>query len=246
MNHRSFLLIILVLLCFFKVNSQKRLSVDIGLRALKPTGGFFGKRIDGTIISSEFITTIEPFYSLAFDNTDTSKIGYSFRFTNGRKNFASHYPAYSYKNNLEEEVVAVGITSVNGFWMNYYELFMGANKSFSKYLLVRFGPYIIYNSKKELYPDGPRYEYRYSPFTQSSLFTRLEVGAQLHLNAYLPLGKHFNLQLSGLGGYSFNDLRKDKWENATVTVWEGRIFKMESDKLSAFHYQLSFGLGYQW
>lgn len=237
-----------ILLCLFvfqDVRGQNKVIVAAQYQFNTLYGGF-----DYTIPQRGVGNQIRLDYSHA---VDSSFYGYSVGLVYGKKSFVTGYPLF-YAAGIEPDIYAV--VDAQRYGMGYAFPFMGifAGGMLRAGRFVEFKPaiYADYNGTRILEEylggiDGTIF-YPYSP---STLWKRIELGGQLQLNVQVPIGRHFSIGLTGSIGRSFNDLRKDKWEDATALLLLSPIgstyyYDWQSRKLTDKFTTWGIQMGYSW
>lgn len=238
----SFLL--LVLISNPQVLAQSSVTLGYSILASEPKGGF------------EYSTpynTQNSYFSIGFDQRDSSLVGYSIQFRTGMKSPTYGYPFIQYFNYLDDQYICYLYPNLvyQGVVFRYYEAFAGATLYGGRIIQVRLGPYISYNSPKTLDREPNTDSNYYFPASAKDMYTRIEFGGQLQLSLHLPIGKHFFLAGDGTIGTSFNDLRKDQWKDAfqqvpSVPEGEPQYVNMNSEKVSNRFYSYGLGIGFTW
>ncbi len=222
------------------VFAQSNLSLSYGFLTIHPQGGFE---------YSEPLRGINGRISLGYDRRDSNLIGFSAHLAAGHKYMTFSYPVFYACEDFNGPYVCVDPTvAPQGYTFRYFEAFAGATLFGGRIVQFRLGPYISYNSQNSRatsFEVDPDYYY---PYTLKDMYKRIEFGGQVQLSLMLPIGKHFFMQVNGLLGTSFNDLRKDKWEDArSVLVFgSGEYVKMNSEKVTNRFYSYSLGIGFTW
>lgn len=231
---------VVLTLSLLNSEAQTNLAIQYGRLTMQPKGGFE---------YAEPFRTSENRFSIGFNSRDSSLIGFSAHFATGEKDFTFSYPVFYACEDFNGPYVCVDPTvAPQGFVFRYLETFVGATLFGGRIVQFRLGPYIAYNSQNSRatsFEVDPDYYY---PYTLKDMYKRIELGGQVQLSLMLPIGKHFFLQANGLLGTSFNDLRKDKWEDAkSVLVFgNGEYVKMNSEKVSNRFYSYGLGIGFTW
>ncbi len=244
LNNERLKAIFLTLLVVFLVSAsfgQSTLSAGFSMYHHKPKGG---------LQYSEPLANNTRRISLGLALFDSCNVGLSLQFATGNKYMMFNNPLFAKCADADGNVYPClnADKPPQGFIFPYYELFAGASLKGGRFFRLCIGPYATFNSAKNkqyAFTLDPRF---YFPNTLNDIYKRLEFGSQFQLQLILPMGKHFLLCANGSLGSSFNDLRKNKWQDAKTLLLgsNNEYVNLRSDKVSNRFYSFGLGIGYSW
>jgi hypothetical protein len=236
MNRPLSTLLIILLLNHF-AGAQCNLHSSISYRSSLSVGGF--RSILGAIRYGQYLNTIN------FDfRPDSTRLSLGCKYSSGLRQYTFNYidqDPFEYYLGFPP----VYFTGTQEFNFRFHEFSFEGKIHAGKHLVFTVGPYVTYNSKKQINDRSSRY-YLYSPNTVANLFRRFELGGQFGLALQFKIGKYFSIMPHGLLGRSFTDLRKKQWKDAkTYFSSQGVITErpMYSVRLVQKFYEFGVGVG---